>query len=200
MHRFSPHRRDVLISEERHRMLPPASVLDQLPLGPAMTIADIGCGPGFFTLPLAERLPGGHVHAVDIEPVMLDAARERAAAAGRTNISTHLATPSAVPLPAGSLDGAFMALTLLFIPAAERAGYLARLRTLVRPGGWLAILEWERRQNPGGGPPLDVRVTPEETCAALAAASWRATVLAAPNEWMYLVLAGHEPGVDSRAS
>ena len=190
MHRFNPARRDVLVSEERYRALPPDRILDLLPLQPTMVVADIGCGPGFFTLPLAARLARGRVHAVDVEPVMLDAVRDRAATAGRANITTHLATADAVPLPAGSLDGAFMALTFLFIPATERAAYLARLRALVRPAGWLAILEWERRQNPGGGPPLAARVPPEETDRALAAAGWRPIVRAAPSEWQYFVLAG----------
>lgn len=200
MHRFDPERRHLLISEERYRSLPPAKVLDQLPLRPGMTVADIGCGPGYFTLPLAERLPQGHVHAVDIEPLMLDAVRERAAEAGRANITTHLATPSAVPLPAGSLDGALMALTFLFIPAADRASYLARLRALMRPGGWLAILEWDRRQSPGAGPPLEARVAPEDTYLALSTTGWHPVALVAPNEWMYLVLAGYAPGTDGHAS
>lgn len=189
MHRFDPERRHLLISEERYRLLPPAQVLDLLPLRPDLTLADIGCGPGFFTLPLAERLAEGIVYAFDIEPVMLDAVRERAAGADRRNIVTRLSTGDALPLPTASLDAAFMAFTFLFIPASARVDYLAGLRAIVRPGGWLAILEWERRQNPGGGPPLEVRVVPEETIAALAESGWRLIVHQAVNEWMYLVLA-----------
>lgn len=190
MPRRNPDRHDVSISEEWYRSLSPARILDLLPLHPEMTVADIGCGSGFFTLPLAERLSRGQLRAVDLEPTMLDMVRARATEAGLTNITMHRATPGAVPLPAGSLDGVFMALTFRCLPAAERATYLARLRPLVRPGGWLAILEWERRQDPGDGPPLATRVSLEETSSALAAAGWRAIVRASPSEWLYFVLAG----------
>ena len=189
MFRFNPENRDVLLAEERYQRLPPERVLDLLPLHPASIVADIGCGPGFFTLPLASRLPEGHVYAADIEPLMLDTVRERVVAAGLTNVTTLRAETVGVPLPSGSVDGIFLAFTYLFVPAAGRVDYLTTLRGLVRPGGWLAILDWEKRQNPGGGPPLERRVTPEETEAGITAAGWRVEARHAPNEWTYLFLA-----------
>lgn len=50
---------------------------------PGDTVLDIGCGPGFFTIPLA-RLVGetGRVVAVDIQSGMLDRTRRRAEKAG----------------------------------------------------------------------------------------------------------------------
>jgi len=166
-----------------------AAVLDQLPLRPAMRIAEIGCGSGDLTLPLAARLPRGQVHAIDSVPTTLAVVRERARAAGHTNIATHLTAPGEVPLRTGGLDGALLTLTFHALPAAVRAGYLARLRALMRPGGWLALLEWERRRTPGAGPPLAARVTPREACAVLATGGWQAVVLTAPDEGRYLVIA-----------
>lgn len=192
MHRCDPTRPEALLGGASHAMPPPERLLDLLPLCPTLVIGDIGRGPGFLTLPLAARVPQGHVHVVDIAPTMRDTVRDRAAA-GRANITMHLARSGVVPLPPGCLDGALLTLAFLFLPVAERVGFLARLRTLVRPGGWLAILEWECRQNPGAGPPLAARVTPEDTRAALARAGWRALILASPNEWLYFVLAGHGP-------
>ena len=192
MFRFDPENRDLLLDEERYRRLPPERVLDLLPLRTDAVVADVGCGPGYFTLPLAARLPAGRVYAADIEPLMLDTTRERAAAAGLTNITTVLAGADGVPLAPASLDGIFLAFTYLFVPAADRLDYLTMLRGLLRPGGWLAILDWERRQNPGGGPPLERRVTPDETASALAGSGWRIGARHAPNEWTYLFLAGAE--------
>jgi ubiquinone/menaquinone biosynthesis C-methylase UbiE len=50
---------------------------------PGETVADLGCGPGFFTLPMA-RMVGetGRVIAVDLQEGMLDLLRERAEEAG----------------------------------------------------------------------------------------------------------------------
>lgn len=184
--RFDPAARHVLLSAERRRGLPPGPVLDCLPLRPDATVADIGCGPGF-TLPLAERLPHGTVYPLDTEQAMLESVRERAATAGRANITTLPAAEDVLSLAPGGLDGAFLAFTILFI--ADRAGYLALLRDLVRPDGWLAILDWERRRNPGPGPPLESRVLPAETAVALVAAGWRIVARRTPGAWTYFCLA-----------
>ena len=46
---------------------------------PGDTVVDLGCGPGFFTLPLAEMVgEAGRVVAVDLQSAMLDKVRTRA--------------------------------------------------------------------------------------------------------------------------
>lgn len=138
MHRCDPTRPEALLGGASHAMPPPERLLDLLPLCPTLVIGDIGRGPGFLALSLAARVPQGHVHVVDIAPTMRDTVRDRAAA-GRANITMHLARSGVVPLPPGCLDGALLTLAFLFLPVAERVGFLARLRTLVRPGaGWLS--------------------------------------------------------------
>lgn len=193
MQRFNPDNRHRLLSEQRYALLPPDRVLDALALRPEMTVGDIGCGPGFFTLPLAERLTAGQVYAVDVEPVMLQMVQERASAAGLTNIQTFLAEEQALPLPAASLDAAFLA--LVYHEFADRIGYLSMLSRLVRPGGWLALIEWERRENPIGGPPLQARITPDEARLELATAGWQVTAQHAFNDWMYMLVAVREADV-----
>ena len=42
-------------------------------------VAELGCGYGTFTLPLARRT-SGTVHAIDIDPAMIDTVRRRAGA------------------------------------------------------------------------------------------------------------------------
>ena len=50
---------------------------------PGMTAVDIGCGMGYFTIPLARLTgPGGKVIAVDLQQRMLDALIRRASKAG----------------------------------------------------------------------------------------------------------------------
>ncbi|MGN6359291.1 MAG: class I SAM-dependent methyltransferase [Thermomicrobiales bacterium] len=189
-HRFNPENRHRLLSAERHELMPPDRILGWLPVRPDMTIADIGCGPGFFTLPLAERLPQGTVLALDVAPVMLQTVEERAAAAGLANIRTLLAGEDALPIEPSSLDGAFLSMVYHEVPTRQH--YLEHLRSLVKPGGWLAIAEWEKRPNPGGGPPLANRLTPAETRADMLAAGWPVTAQETINEWMYFLLS--QPG------
>lgn len=62
----------------RKEWLPPADVLDALPPLVGKTVADIGAGTGYFTLPMAQ-LPGGPdvIYAVDIQPEMLTLLQNR---------------------------------------------------------------------------------------------------------------------------
>jgi SAM-dependent methyltransferase len=191
MDRFNPAHMDRLISEQRYRLMPPGSILDLLPLRADAVVGDVGCGPGFFTLPLAGRLSLGIVHAIDLEPAMLRAVEERAGAAGLTNIRTLQSEERSIPLPPGSLDGLLFALVYHEVP--ERRAYLGMLGELARPGGWLALLDWGLKPHPAGGPPLDRRIPPEEAVADLAAAGWRVRDQPAINEWMYLIIAERGP-------
>jgi len=186
-HRFDPANRHRLLSEDRYRTMPPDSILDRLPLRPADTIADIGCGPGFFTLPLAERVSQGTVYAIDVAPQMLDMVTERATGAGLGNIRTMLAEESALDLPPASLDGAMLGLVYHEFP--DRVAYLRQLAALVRPGSWLALLDWDVRQNPGGGPPLEHRIPPDTASSEVEEAGWRITAREMATEWIYLFVA-----------
>ena len=51
-------------------------MLDRLPLRGDETVLDAGCGSGRVTRLLLERLPRGHVVAVDSAPSMVEHARE----------------------------------------------------------------------------------------------------------------------------
>jgi ubiquinone/menaquinone biosynthesis C-methylase UbiE len=57
------------------------------------TVVDVGCGPGFFIIPMARLVgPRGRVVAVDIQPEMLEKTRRRAERAGvGDRVRLHLA-------------------------------------------------------------------------------------------------------------
>ena len=56
-------------------------------LSDGMSAVDIGCGMGFFTLPMADIVgTQGKVIAVDLQPEMLAGLKERASKAGCRNI------------------------------------------------------------------------------------------------------------------
>src|SRR5919201_1315272 len=98
--KFNPANLERQLGEERRRSLDPEDYLDLLALRPDMVVADVGCGPGYFTLPLARRLPQGRVLACDIQQEMLDVLRQRVSEAGLTNVETARSAEDRVPLPA----------------------------------------------------------------------------------------------------
>jgi ubiquinone/menaquinone biosynthesis C-methylase UbiE len=169
--RFDPRQKDLLLSDERQAALQPSSLLRTLGLKAGDTIADIGCGPGFFTLPAAEIVgPEGLVVAADIQGEMLTTVRTRAAAQGLTNVRLVKTSETEVPLPPKTFDLVLAAFVLHEVP--RHATFLRRLTRLLKPGGRLAVIEWQKRATPYG-PPLEDRISPDELIADAHAAGLR---------------------------
>jgi ubiquinone/menaquinone biosynthesis C-methylase UbiE len=147
------------LSFQREEELDPFRVMAFLPIEPYHHIADIGCGPGFFTIPFAKHLIYGKVYALDVDPEMLRVLRERVDDVHLTNVEILQCGPLDFPAPKGSLDGVFLAFVVHEVE--EREAFLREAGTLLRPGGWCAVLEWYKKETPGG-PPLERRISPEE--------------------------------------
>lgn len=88
---------------------------DRLP--PDAAGADIGCGSGRWAVLAAPRVK--HLHLVDASAEALATARRNLSAAG--NVSFHLASVDAIPLPDGSLDFAYSLGVLHHIPDTAQA-------------------------------------------------------------------------------
>ena len=80
-------------------------LLSLLPIGPGDTVADIGAGTGYFSLPMAQRVgKTGQVLAVDIQPEMLAIIEQRMQGGGIANITPILGSESDPRLPPGEVD------------------------------------------------------------------------------------------------
>ncbi|MBK8477208.1 MAG: class I SAM-dependent methyltransferase [Opitutaceae bacterium] len=126
-------------------------------------VAELGCGYGTFTLPLAQRT-GAPVHAFDIEPEMAAATRARAEAAGMANVAVSMRDVFAegFGLDSGSC-GACLLFNILHgeapVPALCEAG------RVVRPGGMVAVIHWRSDLATPRGPSLEIRPRPEQIVA-----------------------------------
>lgn len=170
--RFDTRKRFHLLSDERAAMLQPEKLLRDLGLSEGMTIADIGCGPGFFTIPAAQIVgPKGVALAADIQGEMLSAVRSRALEHGLTNVRIVKTNDREIPIPPGSCDFALLAFTLHEIE--HRASFLHRAARALKPGGRLIALEWDKVEGPIG-PPMEDRISPDELIADAQAAGLRA--------------------------
>jgi ubiquinone/menaquinone biosynthesis C-methylase UbiE len=150
-------------------------LIDQELLFPALhlkageAILDLGCGEGRYTLPLATLVgPEGTVYAADLWEEGLTTLKEKAREQGLANIRTLFADVSQpLPLADGSLDLIFLATVLHDLAEAGQAqGALAEIARLAKPGGRLAVLEFKKIEGPPG-PPLHIRLSPEEVEALL---------------------------------
>lgn len=117
-----------------------SSVLSQLELAPGVRVLDAGCGPAYFSVPIAQRVgPQGYVVGVDIQPKMLERARARAAAAGIGNLELVHAGLGDGKIPAESFDRALLVTVLGEIP--DRVAALREIWTALVPGGFLLVTE-----------------------------------------------------------
>src|SRR4051794_10766200 len=112
-----------------------ADVLARLPLAGDETVLDAGCGSGRVTERLVQRLPRGHVIALDASPSMVESARSRLAAyRDRVElVVADLARP--LPLPAGSVDDVLSTATFHWV--SDHDALFANLARVLGPGGRL---------------------------------------------------------------
>lgn len=140
----------------------PARVIQTLALQPGQIVADIGSGTGYFTMPLAKSPAMPKVYAVDIEASMVDYVRQRAAKEGLKNVVAVQAASDRTNLPE-PVDVVLIVDTFHHIPS--RVAYFTALRSVMKPGARLAIIDFKK--GVPGGPPDEFRFTPEQMSAEL---------------------------------
>jgi arsenite methyltransferase len=160
----------------------PDDVLRALELEPAMTVADIGAGTGYFSVRLARVVSRGQVVATDIEPDMVRFLRERARREQLPNLRAVQAPPTASGLAAQSVDRILV--VNVWHHLSDRGAYARDLAAALRPGGRLFVVDFSLSAQ--HGPPASMRVAPEAVIAALEGAglSARVSPFALPEQYI----------------
>jgi ubiquinone/menaquinone biosynthesis C-methylase UbiE len=141
----------------------PEEVLDQLDMVANASVADFGCGSGFFSLAFARAVgKTGCVYALDILPSSLEAVASRAKALGLSNViakRVNLEREGGSGLPDNSLDWVIMK-DVLFQNKKKEMMLWEAYRVL-KPGGFLFIMEWNDTET-SMGPELSLRIPREK--------------------------------------
>lgn len=167
--KFEHHKIDRLLKPERYRELDPEKLLRAEGLGPGGVVADIGCGPGFFTIPAAEIVgPGGMVYALDTQEDMLRSLEERNPP---ENVKTIVNPEDSLPLPDASVDLALFAYALHETGEGARDKLLGEILRVLKPGARLLLIDWEDIEE-DRGPPRDERVPSKDAAGMLAEAGF----------------------------
>ena len=93
---------------ERERQERTDLLIAGLSLSDDSVVADIGAGTGYFTFPVAQRVPRGKVISVDIQPEMLASIERRKALENVANVETVLGEEDDPKLPDNEIDLAFI--------------------------------------------------------------------------------------------
>lgn len=116
----------------------PYKLLEAAGLKRGQKVLEVGCGPGFFTIPAA-RIVGeeGHVCAVDINPYAVARVRRKIAREGIKNVAPLFANASDTRLPERSIDLAFV-VGLGHIAGGQK-NVLAEIHRILKMGGVLLL-------------------------------------------------------------
>ena len=147
----------------------PGETLRELGLSPGDSVAEIGCGNGYFALPAARIADPAPVYAVDIDEGLLaelDRLAERhevdalhTVHGDARSLPKHLPEPVDVALIANTFHG-----------VDDPGGFVAGVVEALAADGRFVVLNWHdlpreetRVAGDARGPPTDLRLTPTET-------------------------------------
>jgi ubiquinone/menaquinone biosynthesis C-methylase UbiE len=115
----------------------PYKILRAAGLKPGQKVVEVGCGPGFFTIPAANIVGNeGVVYAVDVNPRAIERVQKKTQSKGIKNVRTMLTNASDTGLPEQSIDLAFM-FGLPYIIGGQK-NVIREIHRILKPGGILS--------------------------------------------------------------
>lgn len=154
----------ILFNDKKRReFMSPERVIDQISIKKGMIIADLGCGSGFFTIPIAEAVETeGKVFAVDILKRMIQSVKSQAKEKGFDNIETIIADIEVLgdtKIEDGSID--LVLLSNVFFQSQKRKEIVEEIKRILKSESTLVVIEW-KPETPFG-PEVQFRLSKEKT-------------------------------------
>ena len=120
----------------------PNRVLDEIGVEPGQTIADVGCGIGYFTVRLTEKVgKSGMVYASDIDSGALAFLKEKAERQDIRNLKIIQGKEDDPLLPGSAIDMVLIVNTIHLINRPSE--YLLNLKSCLKPDGQVVIVQWD---------------------------------------------------------
>ena len=129
---------DALLRQSYSRVLQQSAIAPQ-------AILDLGCGVGMSTLALRDIYPHAQLTGLDLSPYFLSVAQYRERLTDQNNIAWVHAAAESTGLSDRSFDLISTSLMFHELPAAIAKAIILEARRLLRPGGYLAIMDMNPR-------------------------------------------------------
>lgn len=175
----------------------PAAILNQVGIRASMNVIDLCSGDGWFTLQIAKI--AAHVTAIDIDPNLLEVARNRLIEAGVTNCNFVPGDAYGLDrLVSGPADFVFLANAFHGVP--DRPHLARAVYATLKPGGRLAIVNWHQRPREETtilgeprGPKTELRLSPKQTVEAVEASGLKLARMVEVPPYHYAVVFEQPP-------
>ena len=179
-------------------MQDPELVFNELGLRPGRVFLDLGCGAGEYSLKAASIVgPRGRVYALDHKRDIVQSLIEDARSRGLHNIEAMEADVAApLPLEDNAADVCLISTVLhIFTLSQVEKVIFSEMRRVLKPNGLLAVIECGK-EDLSFGPPLEMRLTPEEieTAAARGGFVRSKMINLGFNYMLMLIPGGEDPG------
>lgn len=119
-------------------------IIKKIGIKTGMVISDLGCGAGYFTVPMARMMQNtGKVYAVDVLSAPLEAVKSQAKLYGLLNVKTVRANVEVVggtKIPSGESDIVILA-NILF-QCKDHDSLFAEAKRILAPGGKIVVIDW----------------------------------------------------------
>jgi ubiquinone/menaquinone biosynthesis C-methylase UbiE len=147
---------------------------------------DVGAGSGFLTIPAAEMV-NETVFALDIDQRMLKVIEAKANERNIDNIKLLQGSIDNIPLPIESIDIALASLILHEVRPLQKV--LEQIGSVMKTGGHLLCLEYEKDEKFVQGPPMNIRIKSSELEEELKKAGFSVVRKEFPKEFLYIIVA-----------
>lgn len=164
----------------------PDEVVALLEVSAGMTVADVGAGTGYFVGRLVHAAgPGGTVIATDLEPDMIRYLGQRAGHEGWKNVHPLQVTADDPGLGKAAVDRILV--VDVWHHLGDRRAYAAKLAAALRPGGRIAVVDFDEHAR--RGPPPALRLAPAVILDELRSAGLTAALANETLPEQYVVIA-----------
>jgi ubiquinone/menaquinone biosynthesis C-methylase UbiE len=153
------------MAEDRKEWQNPEEIIEQINVAEGSSIVDLGCGPGFFTIPFTKKLGmKGRVYAVDSDPIMLNHLSTNLEGIPPSERSSVILVESDVTdtkIPDHSVDLVFFANVLHDLEDPKK--FFTEAARILKADGKLVDIDWEKLETNEMGPPMEWRLSENDS-------------------------------------
>lgn len=129
----------TLLLPFRNMVLSAEKLISRLEITDNHCVLEVGPGPGYFSIPVAQKLKSGKLYITDIQPEMLEYAQKRLRKERIRNVEYSLCNGSSFDFESNFFDIIFLVTVIGEVENKE--AYISEFNRMLKPNGIISITE-----------------------------------------------------------